>query len=348
MKRTFVTISLVVTLLATFMLSGFAAYSPQYDSEAENLKLLGVFQGTGGGFELEREPSRLEGLVMMVRLLGKEAEAKVLSTQPCIFTDVPAWAVGYVNYAYKNGMTKGIGGQLFGSIDKMNAKSYLTLMLRSLGYNDTLGDFTYDKAIEFSGQINMISLHDVAELTAGPFLRDHVARVSCLALRTNTKGKEDSLLETLVSNGAMNALVADQYLLADTDNVSRLPAPSLPTVNQSAPPSSAVSPGVSNGGVAEVNGIIIEMIDKVKELVTIRNTSLVDVNLTSYVLVSETGNQQFVFPSYVLQAGARVTVTSGDAEGDLVWTTANMWNNSKSDPGTLYDANGKIVFRFED
>ena len=30
----------------------------------------------------------------------------------------------------------------------------------------------------------------------------------------------------------------------------------------------------------------------------------------------------------------------------LVWTTKNVWNNSKSDPAELYDAQGTLVDRY--
>lgn len=92
--------------------------------------------------------------------------------------------------------------------------------------------------------------------------------------------------------------------------------------------------------------VVISNVDKVGELVTIKNTGTADVNLQGWVLVSITGNQRYTFPSYVLKAGGVATVASGDATGTFKWTTGNMWNNSSSDPAQLYDSLGNLVSSF--
>lgn len=94
--------------------------------------------------------------------------------------------------------------------------------------------------------------------------------------------------------------------------------------------------------------IIIRNLDKVGELVTIENTSTAELNLGGWKLLSVTGNQEYIFPDYILKGGSSVTVTSGDKKGDLIWGSQNIWNNSKSDPAVLFDRNGNEVFRFDD
>lgn len=95
-------------------------------------------------------------------------------------------------------------------------------------------------------------------------------------------------------------------------------------------------------------GVIIQNIDKEGEIITIKNNSSSSINLKGWKIVSVTGNQTFVFPDYTLAAGASVTVASGDVSGDLIWGKANIWNNSKSDPGELYDSSGNLVYRYDD
>ena len=338
-----------IVLLILVMAPNFvyAAGTTLYQAEAERLKVLGVFQGTGNGFALEKEPTRIEGLVMMVRMLGKESEAKALSTQPCSFTDVPSWGIGYVNFAYQNGLTKGIGKQLFGSMDKMSARSYVTLMLRSLGYNDSQGDFTFDKSMEYASQVGMITVKDISEIASGLFLRDHVAKLSSLALMAKIKAGDSTLLEQLVGNGAISITVAEQFLKAGGMTVPVVPPSTIPSPSAEPTPAAVPLPSTATGIVSDGKGVIIEKIDKLAEIVTLHNTSLSDVELTGYVLVSVTGNQRFVFPAYILKAGARMTVVSDDVKGDLLWTTANVWNNTKYDPGILYDATGKEISRFD-
>ena len=341
-----------VMLIALFVLAATsnhvsAAGTPLYQAEAKRLKIMGVFQGTGSGFALDKEPTRIEGLVMMVRMLGKESEAKALSTQPCTFTDVPSWGIGYVNYAYQNGLTKGIGKQRFGSMDKMNAKSYITLLLRSLGYSDAQGDFTYGNSLEYAGQVGMISVKDISEISSGLFLRDHVAKLSSLALMAKTKTGDATLLEQLVENGAISGAVAAQFLMEGETETPVDPSSTEPSPSTIPTPVAVPLPSASTANVSEGKGIIIEKIDKLAEVVTLYNTSLSDIELAGYILVSVTGNQRFVFPAYVLRAGARMTVVSDDVKGDLQWTTANIWNNTKYDPGILYDATGKEISRFD-
>jgi len=94
--------------------------------------------------------------------------------------------------------------------------------------------------------------------------------------------------------------------------------------------------------------VIISNIDKKGEIVTITNKSSKDINLKGWKIVSVTGNQQYVFPDYVLKAGASVKVASGNKPGDLIWGEENVWNNFQSDPGELYDSDGNLVYKYED
>ncbi len=94
--------------------------------------------------------------------------------------------------------------------------------------------------------------------------------------------------------------------------------------------------------------VIISELDKVGEIVTIKNESSININLEGWKLLSVTGNQEYIFPDYVLKVGETVTVTSGQKQGDLIWGSENIWNNSKSDPAVLYDKGGAEVSRFDD
>ena len=116
------------------------------------------------------------------------------------------------------------------------------------------------------------------------------------------------------------------------------------TINKTAsiPP---VDPGPGSGTKPN---IVITGLDKNAELVTIKNTGANDVNLSGWVLVSVTGNQRYTFPTYTLKAGGKVTVASGGAVGDFIWTKSHIWNNSSSDPAELYDAQGNLISTFAD
>lgn len=103
--------------------------------------------------------------------------------------------------------------------------------------------------------------------------------------------------------------------------------------------------------VMEASSVIIENIDLNTEVVTLKNTSNTEVNISGWKLISEKGNQVFTFPAgTVIPAGKALKVVSGPkaqtGPGVLVWTKNYIWNND-GDPGVLYDAQGKLASRLE-
>ncbi len=110
----------VMMLVSAMPLQATAEVETKYDEYAARLSELKVFVGTGNGFELDREPTRLEGLVMLIRLLGAEDQAKARTNYTLKFDDVPAWGKPYVQYAYENGLTLGISPAKFGSLQTLD------------------------------------------------------------------------------------------------------------------------------------------------------------------------------------------------------------------------------------
>ncbi len=194
---------ILVTSIILIFTSCIVFGSTSYDNEANMLKEIGVFKGTDQGFELDRAPTRLEGAVMFVRLLGAESEAKTNDADHP-FLDVPEWGSPYIGYLYSNGLTNGISSTEFGSNNVMNAKSYLTFMLRALNYSDANGDFSWALAVEKSNEIGLIDNAFKTDLMNNEFLRDHVAGISYLSLKQNMKDMTTSLSNKLVNDGAFS------------------------------------------------------------------------------------------------------------------------------------------------
>lgn len=143
--------------------------------------------------------------------------------------------------------------------------------------------------------------------------------------------------ETIIFTSDGESITVNKQPSVDENNTSNTPKPSN---SPSAAPSVAPTPSPS---VEAVSKVVISSVDKKGEIVKIKNTGNTDVNMTGWVLVSVTGEQRFTFPSYTLKAGGTVSIASGDASGDLKWTSKNIWNNSESDPAELYDAKGMLV-----
>ena len=201
-------IALVAAAAAVGLMA--TAGAANFDHCADQLKDLGLFQGTEQGYELDRAPTRAEAATMLVRLLGKEGEAKTLDyTAP--FTDLADWEKPYVQYLYDNGLTTGATATTFEPEEGCSAQMYTTFLLRALGYSDAeAGDFTYAQAVSFGESIGLV---DYANCNQDNFLRDHVAAMSLTALDTPVKGDENTvLLEKLVADGAVDANQASDLL----------------------------------------------------------------------------------------------------------------------------------------
>ena len=109
---------LAFLMLFALCMPALAAESEAQEA-AETLYELGLFKGTGTDaagkpvFDLGRAPTRAEAVTMLVRLLGKEEDARSGSWE-IPFTDVANWAKPYVGYAYANGLTTGVSETRFG------------------------------------------------------------------------------------------------------------------------------------------------------------------------------------------------------------------------------------------
>ncbi len=186
---------LLLTLWQTAAGSAAAQYAPQADA----LNQMHLFLGTGNGYELDRPPTRAEAAVMLIRLIGKEAEVQSGSfSHP--FEDVPVWADRYVGYLYENGLTKGTSSTTFSAQINCTYQMYAVFMLRTLGYTEDNGDFSYPSALSFAQNVGLISRAE----DSGAFLRDDMVAVSYSALFTLRHGSSEILLYKLISDGAVD------------------------------------------------------------------------------------------------------------------------------------------------
>lgn len=196
MKKRILSLILAVVMTLTLIPTAFAVSDEAWEA-ADALHELGLFNGVGLSlagtpyYDLDRVPNRNEAVTMLVRLLGKENEAKngMWSTP---FNDVDSWAKPYVGYAYTNGLVKGTSAITFGGDSPVTASQYLTLVLRALGYTSG-SDFQWDKATELSDKIGIT---DGRYNTSVQFTRGDVAIISHKALYTQIKGEDKSLIET--------------------------------------------------------------------------------------------------------------------------------------------------------
>lgn len=183
-----------------------SAFAANYTNCADSLHEMGLFQGTQNGYDLDRTPTRAEAAVMLVRLLGKEDEAKAL-TYTAPFTDLKGWEKPYVQYLYSNGLANGTNRTTFNPTGKCTAQMYAVFLLRALGYSDTT-DFSYANAIETAREQG---IYDTGIINVQNFLRDDAAAASYTVLSVSPKNSEGTLLDQLVSENAITEADAKRY-----------------------------------------------------------------------------------------------------------------------------------------
>lgn len=177
--------------------------TPDYNAMANALKSLSLLQGTGtgfgSGFDLERQPTRIEAIVLFIRLLGEEQSALACTaTHP--FSDVPAWAEKYVAYAYAMGYSNGAGGGQFASTRTITAKEYVEFLLRALEYSST--DHTDLSTTMANAQAaGVLNRAEYDLLSSATFLRAHVVYLSYYALSSSIAGARTTLADDLIASG---------------------------------------------------------------------------------------------------------------------------------------------------
>ena len=191
--------------------------------KAEALKAMGLLKGSDQGYELDRAPTRIEAVIMLIRLLGEENEA-LYSTEEYThpFVDAPGWegASDYLAYAYSTGLTTGVDATHFDPEATASAQMFATFVLRALGYEDGDQGSVWDKwqSLLESG----VAVPDDVDLNS--FLRGDMVSLCYAALDAQVQGTELTLAEKLVEDGHVSDLalrigrvITGQEVTADSE-----------------------------------------------------------------------------------------------------------------------------------
>lgn len=196
------------------LVSAASAASDEAIEAADELYELGLFQGSGTNadgspnYNLDQPLNRAEAITMMVRILGKEEEAKA-GTWETPFQDVPSWAEPYVGFAYVNQYTSGTGKTTFGSADRINAAQYITTILRALDYSSST-DFQWDHPWELSDKIGLTD-GQYTDANNNDFLRADAVIISAAALDIKLKDSDAVLREWLYAEPKVPAETASSF-----------------------------------------------------------------------------------------------------------------------------------------
>ena len=222
MKKKLLSIVVLTALVLSLAAPVSFAAGSETKASADTLYSLGLFQGKGTNadgtpvYDLDSAPTRSEAVTLLVRMLGKEAEAKSGSWD-MPFTDVADWAKPYVGYAYAKGLAKGTNETSFGGEETVTASQYITFVLRALGY-DSSTDFKWDEAWKLSDSIGVTGGSYNA---SSSFLRGDAALISANALKAKQKNSTETLAQKLITEGVFTEAKYKEVTEAKTADSSK-------------------------------------------------------------------------------------------------------------------------------
>ena len=173
------------------------------DQKAAALNKLSMLTGTSSGYNLEGYLTRGEGAAFIVQLLGKskyisDNNDKLKNTG---FSDVDStkWYAPYIGFCKENSIIGGYPNGKFGPKDRLSEKSFLTMVLKAMGYTDFTGDEVYNKAYE-AGYVSDSSYLQKTDANL-EYKRGDVVELLYSVLNSNKKDAKVSVIKTLVNEG---------------------------------------------------------------------------------------------------------------------------------------------------
>jgi len=176
-----------------------------YNAMAAALKTMHLFRGSftafGSGFDLELSPTRLQALIMFIRVLGEE-EAALAYTGTTPFDDIAPGtdAARYVGYAYEKGYTNGYTTKLWKPANTVNVYQYTEFILRALGYSSAANTNLAD-TLERAQTAGVMTPTETSAMKNVTFLRAHLVYLSYYAMDVPVADTGISLREALISKG---------------------------------------------------------------------------------------------------------------------------------------------------
>lgn len=214
--KVLITATIIMTTVLASSIPAFAFTANETRSMDNFFIEAKLLKGDGGSYGLENTASRLEGIIILIRMMGKEADAQAMKDLPCQFVDVPDWAKGYVNYAFAENISKGVSATRFGVSDKMTVYQYNALLLRVLGYDDAIGDFKWTDSVEKALELSILPDDFALKYTLSDaiFTKGALMETAFCYLQANRKDQEQTLVDQLIENGVISEDLAEDYGLS--------------------------------------------------------------------------------------------------------------------------------------
>ena len=145
---------------------------------------IGMFEGyEDGSFGPENVVTRAEMAVIICTMLYGAGVNVNQFAETSVFTDVPAWAQGYVNLCSSLGIVAGVGDGKFDPNATVTTAQAVLMLCRALGYFQNAADFGDNWMLAATAKGTALGLYGDLKLTANAGLtRDNVAELVFNAL----------------------------------------------------------------------------------------------------------------------------------------------------------------------
>ena len=180
-------LALASIMLLGMMVTGAGAASNSFtdfdqivnQEAAEVTSGLGIFDGyTDGSFGPENVVTRAEMAVIICKLLNGSDVDPGNFTGISKFTDVPAWAEGYVNFCAASDIVVGVGEGKFNPSATVTTVEAATMLLKALGYFTEEDKLKEDWKTVVTGRATGMKLYGTLTLAVDEGLtRDNVAEL---------------------------------------------------------------------------------------------------------------------------------------------------------------------------
>ncbi|GAA6384391.1 S-layer homology domain-containing protein [Lawsonibacter asaccharolyticus] len=248
---------------------------------------IGMFEGyEDGSFGPENVVTRAEMAVIICTMLYGAGVNVNQFAETSVFTDVPAWAQGYVNLCSSLGIVAGVGDGKFDPNATVTTAQAVLMLCRALGYFQSAADFGSDWMLAATAKGTQLGLYGDLKLTANAGLtRDNVAELVFNALTKTVPVQYNELLgvyynenQGIIYSLEFNYLQTlgyknfDLVYRTDTETIYGRPGTTWGTGSYNVPTNAGTTQ--KDEYLTENGGLIadkVRMLDK-NEIITVPNT----------------------------------------------------------------------------
>ena len=314
---------------------------------------IGLFDGyEDGSFGPENVVTRAEMAVIICTMLYGAGVNVNQFAETNVFTDVPAWAQGYVNLCSSLGIVAGVGDGKFDPNATVTTAQAVLMLCRALGYFQSAADFGSDWMLAATAKGTALGLYGDLKLTANAGLtRDNVAELVFNALTKAVPVQYNELLgvyynenQGIIYSLEFNYLQTlgyknfDLVYRTDTETIYGRPATTWGTGSYNVKTEAGSTSKTDN--LTEDGGLItslVRMLDK-DQIITVANTP-------DYVYTEDTDSED-VYKDLGKSVCTELSEDKKDGYDWTVFVNGKEWSGKDDEKIVLPESKNSDTYRY--